>query len=395
MAKIEVKDIVRSDMFKGLLRHILEQRMKISKLRWDLQDISSVEVTEQLVHSTYQRICERFGVQEVDTSEHTDNHKVIGRIAVLRELCTIFPPPRLANRKFIDKDSDSEGLSENDGDISQTFSERSNSCVGKRLGKTAIGHMIAWMVENNANPYPSPEEKDELAKGTGLTSLQVGTWMTNMRKRHLLPIINGYRQPKNRLDHLFSAIREQNCRGQKLAQIVHVVKNGTFFRMTKHRMKKDEFLRLFKNNFSKNPHKRCMLELDAFPRVSDKELRRDFVDSKVAPLVAISPDRTEDTQWNESILGESSEETVYSKIDFWDSCIIDDKELFRSSDSFLTPYDQSQTHKYMRDFTASYQIDERLKLSPIAFDEMCDFDFCIDQSSELLIDRQVSLSTVK
>jgi hypothetical protein len=92
MAKIEVKDIVRSDMFEGLLRHILEQRMKISKLRWGLQDISSVEVTDQLVHSIYQRICERFGVKEIDVSEHTDNPKILGRIAVLRELCTISPP---------------------------------------------------------------------------------------------------------------------------------------------------------------------------------------------------------------------------------------------------------------------------------------------------------------
>jgi hypothetical protein len=254
--------------------------------------------------------------------------------------------------------------------------------------------MIAWMVENSSNPYPSPEEKDELAKSTSLTSLQVGTWMTNMRKRHLLPIINGSRQPKNRLDHLFSALREQQCRGQKLAQIVHVVKNGTFFRMTKHRMKKEEFLRLFKDNFSKSLHKRCMLDLDAFSRVSDKELRQDFVNSKVARPVAISPVRTEDMQWNESVLDESSEETADTNIDFWDSCIINDKELFRSCDSFLT-YDLSQTQKNMKDFTASYHIDERLKLSPIAFDEMCDFDFCIDQSGEPLIDRHVNMSTVK
>ena len=248
--------------------------------------------------------------------------------------------------------------------------------------------MIAWMVENNSNPYPSPEEKDELAKCTGLSSLQVGTWMTNMRKRHLLPIINGCRQPKNRLDHLFSAIREQHCKGMKLAQIVHAVKSGMFFRVTKHRMKKDEFLRLFNENFSKITHKSCMLDLDAFSRVSKAEIKRDFVDSTASSLVVIPPVRTENIQWDESILYDSSDQTADTNIDFWDSCVIDEKELFETCNSLLSPYDLPESHKNMS--TAPFHIDDRM-LSPIGFDEIGDFDFCVDQTinSDPLINQQV------
>lgn len=74
-----------------------------------------------------------------------------------------------------------------------------------------------------ANPFPTPSQKMELAKTTGMSfhqvrdcpslpdglclrsyapSLkQVGTWMTNNRKRRLYPITSGRRKPKTSFDH--------------------------------------------------------------------------------------------------------------------------------------------------------------------------------------------------
>jgi len=91
------------------------------------------------------------------------------------------------------------------------------------------------MVENHVDPYPSNDAKFKLAKMTGLSPQQVGTWMTNMRKRHMIPVINGKRQAKNRLDHLFLSIRGIKIDSPKMNNIVAAVKSGLFFKTTRHR----------------------------------------------------------------------------------------------------------------------------------------------------------------
>jgi hypothetical protein len=107
--------------------------------------------------------------------------------------------------------------------------------INKRISKPSICLLIAWMVENHLNPYPSVEDKYILSEKTNLTPQQIGTWMTNMRKRHMLPIINGKRQAKNRLDHLFLALRDPKIDKIKMEKIITAIKMGSFFKTTRHR----------------------------------------------------------------------------------------------------------------------------------------------------------------
>ena len=62
-------------------------------------------------------------------------------------------------------------------------------------------HMLILSLSlTTANPFPTPSQKMELAKSTGLSFHQVGTWMTNNRKRRLYPITSGRRKPKTCFD---------------------------------------------------------------------------------------------------------------------------------------------------------------------------------------------------
>jgi hypothetical protein len=45
-----------------------------------------------------------------------------------------------------------------------------------------------WLDSHLSNPYPTREEKEELAKATSLTVKQVSTWFSNTRKRQLNPM---------------------------------------------------------------------------------------------------------------------------------------------------------------------------------------------------------------
>eukprot|EP01105_Mastigella_eilhardi_P018771 TRINITY_DN4379_c0_g2_i1.p1 TRINITY_DN4379_c0_g2~~TRINITY_DN4379_c0_g2_i1.p1 ORF type:complete len:314 (-),score=75.31 TRINITY_DN4379_c0_g2_i1:93-1034(-) len=60
---------------------------------------------------------------------------------------------------------------------------------GKRRGKLprpATNILKSWLFAHTANPYPSEEEKEELARSTCLSMGQVNNWFTNARRR-LLP----------------------------------------------------------------------------------------------------------------------------------------------------------------------------------------------------------------
>lgn len=137
---------------------------------------------------------------------------------------------------------------DDDEDDENSVSGEPKNNSGKRLSKDAVKTLIAWMVANSDDPYPNQEDKDHLARETGLTPMQVGTWMTNMRKRHVLPVLHRRRQPVNRLDHLFLAIR--NVNSTKRLRVVEAIKSGAFFKVTRHRMKGEDFEKVFALNFT-------------------------------------------------------------------------------------------------------------------------------------------------
>lgn len=47
--------------------------------------------------------------------------------------------------------------------------------------------MMEWILARLDNPYPSKEEKEDLARLTGLSVSQVQYWFVNARRRYLRP----------------------------------------------------------------------------------------------------------------------------------------------------------------------------------------------------------------
>ncbi|XP_071834756.1 homeobox protein Meis1-like isoform X3 [Apostichopus japonicus] len=56
--------------------------------------------------------------------------------------------------------------------------------------KSATNIMRAWLFQHLTHPYPSEEQKKQLAQDTGLTILQVNNWFINARRRIVQPMID-------------------------------------------------------------------------------------------------------------------------------------------------------------------------------------------------------------
>uniref|UniRef100_A0A8C2JIL5 Meis homeobox 2a n=1 Tax=Cyprinus carpio TaxID=7962 RepID=A0A8C2JIL5_CYPCA len=56
--------------------------------------------------------------------------------------------------------------------------------------KVATNIMRAWLFQHLTHPYPSEEQKKQLAQDTGLTILQVNNWFINARSRIVQPMID-------------------------------------------------------------------------------------------------------------------------------------------------------------------------------------------------------------
>uniref|UniRef100_A0A915DZS7 Homeobox protein unc-62 n=1 Tax=Ditylenchus dipsaci TaxID=166011 RepID=A0A915DZS7_9BILA len=86
-----------------------------------------------------------------------------------------------------------------DGDALQKPSHRESGQInggsGKRkvpkvFSKDAITKFRSWLFHNLTHPYPSEEQKKQLANETGLTNLQVNNWFINARRRIVQPMID-------------------------------------------------------------------------------------------------------------------------------------------------------------------------------------------------------------
>uniref|UniRef100_A0A3Q3XF45 Homeobox domain-containing protein n=1 Tax=Mola mola TaxID=94237 RepID=A0A3Q3XF45_MOLML len=56
--------------------------------------------------------------------------------------------------------------------------------------KVATNVLRAWLFQHLTHPYPSEEQKKQLAQDTGLTILQVNNWFINARRRIVQPMID-------------------------------------------------------------------------------------------------------------------------------------------------------------------------------------------------------------
>lgn len=96
----------------------------------------------------------------------------------------------------------SDALSHNMIRTTQSSSSASASALAKRsrLTRQSNEFMIGWFIAHKANPYPSADERSQIADKTGLTEQQVRNWFANMRKRHWKPNRLNPKKPRCLLD---------------------------------------------------------------------------------------------------------------------------------------------------------------------------------------------------
>lgn len=71
-----------------------------------------------------------------------------------------------------------------------------------KFEKSQVLPLTEWLLKHSANPYPSMDDKADLAAKSGLSPQQVQNWFINMRKRHWTPMMNGKRRPRTFLDYV-------------------------------------------------------------------------------------------------------------------------------------------------------------------------------------------------
>ncbi|KAG6622691.1 homebox and aldo/keto reductase domain-containing protein [Phytophthora cinnamomi] len=71
-----------------------------------------------------------------------------------------------------------------------------------RITKRSNEFLVAWFLAHKDNPYPSPDERTEIAEKTGLAEQQVRNWFANMRKRHWKPNRTNAKKPRCLLDYV-------------------------------------------------------------------------------------------------------------------------------------------------------------------------------------------------
>ncbi|XP_064603993.1 homeobox protein Meis1-like isoform X2 [Liolophura sinensis] len=79
-----------------------------------------------------------------------------------------------------------------EGTADEDTDERNPKRQKKRgiFPKVATNIMRAWLFQHLTHPYPTEEQKKQLAQETGLTILQVNNWFINARRRIVQPMID-------------------------------------------------------------------------------------------------------------------------------------------------------------------------------------------------------------
>ncbi|KAK7925471.1 hypothetical protein WMY93_007781 [Mugilogobius chulae] len=77
-------------------------------------------------------------------------------------------------------------------DLSSLLDSEDKKCKNKRgvLPKHATNIMRSWLFQHLMHPYPTEDEKRQIAAQTSLTLLQVNNWFINARRRILQPMLD-------------------------------------------------------------------------------------------------------------------------------------------------------------------------------------------------------------
>ncbi|CAH1791556.1 unnamed protein product [Owenia fusiformis] len=109
-------------------------------------------------------------------------------------------PHSQSNSGIIDNGSETGDMlgteSIGSGDLTGDDDDDGDSTSSKRnkkrgiFPKVATNILRAWLFQHLSHPYPSEEQKKQLAQDTGLTILQVNNWFINARRRIVQPMID-------------------------------------------------------------------------------------------------------------------------------------------------------------------------------------------------------------
>ncbi|OBS19134.1 hypothetical protein FPOA_10857 [Fusarium poae] len=116
------------------------------------------------------RECSLSGRKKREPSDFETLEPVIGRLHGVSEHGILGVPPT------VDEGQPSQGLS-----IAELSGKRTNT---RSVRKTRV--LRNWYLSNLDHPYPSEEEKVDLAQQSGLSRSQVVNWFANSRRRHRL-----------------------------------------------------------------------------------------------------------------------------------------------------------------------------------------------------------------
>nr|XP_006811519.1 PREDICTED: homeobox protein Meis2 isoform X5 [Saccoglossus kowalevskii] len=120
-----------------------------------------------------------------------------------------------------DNNSETDGGVDNSIGSGDGTGEEDNDESSKRqkkrgiFPKAATNIMRAWLFQHLTHPYPSEEQKKQLAQDTGLTILQVNNWFINARRRIVQPMIDqSNRAGKSPVVTVFKSRRRKSSSSQ-------------------------------------------------------------------------------------------------------------------------------------------------------------------------------------
>lgn len=87
-------------------------------------------------------------------------------------------------------DASNASLGSGDGTEEDEDGTKKNQKKRGIFPKVATNILRAWLFQHLTHPYPSEDQKKQLAQDTGLTILQVNNWFINARRRIVQPMID-------------------------------------------------------------------------------------------------------------------------------------------------------------------------------------------------------------
>ncbi|XP_073990862.1 meis homeobox homothorax isoform X2 [Rhodnius prolixus] len=141
--------------------------------------LSQVSASQQLDHSDPGKWC---GRREWPSPAEARAASDAARRGVLYSSVFLGSPGDASNASI----GSGEGTGEEDDESNGKKNQKKRGI----FPKVATNILRAWLFQHLTHPYPSEDQKKQLAQDTGLTILQVNNWFINARRRIVQPMID-------------------------------------------------------------------------------------------------------------------------------------------------------------------------------------------------------------